>query len=146
MQGAEAGALDDVIGDVIPTVEAELFGLVSEEKEANAFVGGCKEAKRLRAYATYQLLARGITFRDHMTTLLQPVSPHPDSMHRVCLPPVFLPRLPGGGCSTGSRDVLACHLVPSRALNAGKCCGSGCRALTLTAGLPATRSSCKDSV
>ncbi len=77
MQGAEAGALDDVIGDVIPIVETELFGQVSEEKEANAFVGGCKEAKRLRAYATYQLLARGITFRDHMSTLLQPVRPPP---------------------------------------------------------------------
>ena len=73
MQGAEAGALDDVISDTIPVVEAELFGQVSEEKEANAFVGGCKEAKRLRAYATYQLLARGVTFRDHMSTLLQPV-------------------------------------------------------------------------
>jgi hypothetical protein len=54
-------------------VEAELFGQVSEEKEANAFVGGCKEAKHLRAYATYQILARGVTFRDHMSTLLQPV-------------------------------------------------------------------------
>ena len=54
-------------------MEAELFGQVSEEKEANAFVGGCKEAKHLRAYATYQILARGVTFRDHMSTLLQPV-------------------------------------------------------------------------
>ena len=35
--------------------------------------GGCKEAKRLRAYATYQLLAQGITFRTHMSALLQPV-------------------------------------------------------------------------
>ena len=70
--------MDDVISDVIPIVEAELFGQVSEEKEANAFVGGCKEAKRLRAYATYQLLARGITFRDHMSALLQPVRHPPD--------------------------------------------------------------------
>ena len=82
MQGAEAGSMDDVIGDVIPIVEAELFGQVSEEKEANAFVGGCKEAKRLRAYATYQLLARGVTFRDHMSTLLQPVRPRPEFSHR----------------------------------------------------------------
>ena len=72
-QDAEAGALDEVIDDIIPIVEAELFGQVSEEKEANAFVGGCKEAKHLRAYATYQILARGVTFRDHMSTLLQPV-------------------------------------------------------------------------
>ena len=72
-QDAEAGALDDVIDDIIPIVEAELFGQVSEEKEANVFVGGCKEAKHLRAYATYQILARGVTFRDHMSTLLQPV-------------------------------------------------------------------------
>ncbi len=76
MQGAEAGALDDVIGDIIPIVETELFGQVSEEKEANAFSGGCKEAKRLRAYATYQILAQGITFRDQMSTLLQPVRPN----------------------------------------------------------------------
>lgn len=83
MQGAEAGALDDVINDVIPIIETELFGQVSEEKEANAFVGGCKEAKRLRAYATYQLLAHGVTFRDHMSTLLQPVRPHPKFMHCI---------------------------------------------------------------
>lgn len=74
-QDAKPGALDDVIGDIIPIVEAELFGQVSEEKEANAFVGGCKEAKRQRAPATYQLLARGVTFRAHMATLLQPVQP-----------------------------------------------------------------------
>ena len=73
MQDAQAGALDEVIDNIIPIIETELFGQVSKEKEANAFVGGCKEAKRLRAYATYQLLAQGITFRAHMSTLLQPV-------------------------------------------------------------------------
>ena len=73
MQDAQAGALDGVIDDIIPIVETELFGQVSEEKEAHAFVGGCKEAKRLRAYATYQLLAQGVTFRTHMSAVLQPV-------------------------------------------------------------------------
>ncbi len=62
-----------MIDAIIPIIETELFGQVSEEKEAHAFVGGCKEAKRLRAYATYQLLAQGITFRTHMSALLQPV-------------------------------------------------------------------------
>ena len=73
MQDAQAGALDEVIDSIIPIIETELFGQVSEEKEAHAFVGGCKEAKRLRAYATYQLLAQGVTFRTHMSALLQPV-------------------------------------------------------------------------
>ena len=73
MQDAHAGALDEVIDDIIPIIETELFGQVSEEKEAHAFVGGCKEAKRLRAYATYQLLAQGVTFRTHMSAVLQPV-------------------------------------------------------------------------
>ena len=73
MQDAQAGALDEVIDNIIPIIETELFGQVSEEKEAHAFVGGCKEAKRLRAYATYQLLVQGITFRTHMSAVLQPV-------------------------------------------------------------------------
>lgn len=47
---------------------------MGEEKEAGAFAGGCKEAKHVRAFATYQLLAAGTTFRTHFGPLLRLVS------------------------------------------------------------------------
>ncbi len=72
-QNAEPGALDDVVEDVLEVVEAEVWGEIGEEKEAGAFVGGCKEAKRARGIDSYQLLASGITFRTHIGPLLQPV-------------------------------------------------------------------------
>ena len=56
--------------DVLPVVAAEVWGDVGEEKEAGAFAGGCKEAKHVRAFATYQLLAAGTTFRTHFGPLL----------------------------------------------------------------------------
>ncbi|KAK9845304.1 hypothetical protein WJX81_002986 [Elliptochloris bilobata] len=71
VQGAEPGALDDVMEDVLPAVAAEVWGDVGEEKEAGAFAGGCKEAKHVRAFGTYQLLAAGTTFRTHFGPLLR---------------------------------------------------------------------------
>ncbi len=50
----------------------QVWGDVGEEKEAGAFAGGCKEAKHVRAFATYQLLAAGTTFRTHFGPLLRP--------------------------------------------------------------------------
>ncbi|BDA46528.1 probable small subunit processome component 20 homolog [Coccomyxa sp. Obi] len=74
MKNAQPGALDDVMEDVLEVIEAEVWGEIGEEKEAGAFVGGCKEAKRARGIDSYQLLASGITFRTHIGPLLQPVT------------------------------------------------------------------------
>lgn len=43
---------------------------VAEAKEITQFASGYKEAKRCRAYESYQLLASGCTFRQHMDTIL----------------------------------------------------------------------------
>ena len=74
MQDAQPGALDESLPRVLPIMEAQLFGEVAEEKEAGVFAG-TREAKKLRAYDTYQLLAQAITFRTQLATLLAPVSP-----------------------------------------------------------------------
>lgn len=72
-QDAAPGALDAVMEDVLEVIEAEVWGDIGEEKEAGAFAGGCKEAKRARGVDSYQLLAQGVTFRTHIGPLLQPV-------------------------------------------------------------------------
>lgn len=74
MQSMEAGCLDDYLPRVLPMIDGQLFGGVAEEKEAGAFAG-TREAKKLRAYDTYQLLAQGITFRTQLANLLGLVSP-----------------------------------------------------------------------
>ena len=77
VQTAEPGALDDVLPEVLPLLEAELWGDVADEREAGAFSGSCREAKKPRAHDTFQLLAQGTTFRTHIGPLLRPVrSPH----------------------------------------------------------------------
>lgn len=50
-------------------IDSQLFGGVSEEKEAGAFAG-TREAKKIRAYDTFQLLAQGITFKLQLASLL----------------------------------------------------------------------------
>ena len=69
------GALDETLPRVLPMVDTQLFGMVAEEKEAGAFAG-TREAKKLRAYDTYLLLAQGITFKANLATLLSLVR-HP---------------------------------------------------------------------
>lgn len=65
---------------LIPTVrpapcpmQADLFGEVAEAKEAVEFAGAYKEAKKCRAYETYQLLAGLITFGERAAELLTTV-------------------------------------------------------------------------
>lgn len=68
-----AGDLDASIEQVLPLMEAELFGDVAETKEEAAFANKYKEAKALKAYDTYLLLASQITFATHLDVLLIPV-------------------------------------------------------------------------
>ena len=69
----EAGCLDEYVLRLLPMIDAQLFGGVAEEKEAGAFAG-TREAKKMRAYDTYQLLAQGITFDTQLANLLGLVS------------------------------------------------------------------------
>ena len=72
VQDLQPGSLDEALPRILPMVEAQLFGGVAEEKEAGAFAG-TREAKKLRAYDTFQMLAQGVTFRTQLATLLAPV-------------------------------------------------------------------------
>jgi hypothetical protein len=54
-------------------LQADLFGDVAEAKEAAEFAGAYKEAKKCRAYETYQLLASIISFGDRIAELLTTV-------------------------------------------------------------------------
>ena len=56
-----------------PPLQADLFGDVAEAKEAAEFAGAYKEAKKCRAYETYQLLASIISFGDRIAELLTTV-------------------------------------------------------------------------
>lgn len=53
--------------------QADLFGEVAEAKEAVEFAGSYKEARKCRAYETYQLLAGLITFGERAAELLTTV-------------------------------------------------------------------------
>ena len=84
LQDMEAGCVDDYVLRILPMIDSQLFGGVAEEKEAGAFAG-TREAKKLRAYDTYQLLAKGITFDKQLATLLGLVSlfTYADIYHHV---------------------------------------------------------------
>lgn len=45
-------------------------GEVAEAKEVVAVAASSKEAKRVRGYETYQILASAVTFATHMDALL----------------------------------------------------------------------------
>ena len=82
-QDMEAGALDECLPRILPMVESQVFGGISEEKEAGAFAG-TREGKRLRAYDNYQMLAQGMTFHTQLANLLSLVSclsPHAPSKY-----------------------------------------------------------------
>ena len=72
LQGTEAGYMDDYVTRILPMIDSQLFGGVAEEKDAGAFAG-TREAKKLRAYDSYQLLAQGITFEKQLANLLSMV-------------------------------------------------------------------------
>ena len=58
---------------ILSSLQADLFGDVAEAKEAAEFAGAYKEAKKCRAYETYQLLASIISFGDRIAELLTTV-------------------------------------------------------------------------
>ncbi len=72
--GGQHGGLDASVELLLPILDAELFGEVAEAKEYSNFAAAYKEAKKCRAYESYQLLAAGITFDqsiDHVLGLVK---------------------------------------------------------------------------
>ena len=82
MQRAEPGALDAILGPALNLVEADLFGAAGEARDAGVY-GSTREAKKNKAFDTYLLLARHISFSSHVAALLAPVS-HLTSGSNVC--------------------------------------------------------------
>ena len=76
MQELKPGAFDKSLVRLLATLPNQIFGEIAEEKDANVFVAN-REAKKMRAYDTYELLARGITFSTHLSSLLSLVNPNP---------------------------------------------------------------------
>jgi U3 small nucleolar RNA-associated protein 20 len=66
-------------------IEEELFGEVSEAKDVVAFTAAYKEAKRVRGYETYRLLASAITLGTHLDLLLSIVR---DRLHLASSPSI----------------------------------------------------------
>ncbi|KAL6760906.1 armadillo-type protein [Haematococcus lacustris] len=74
--GEGEGTLDDALELCLPILENELFGEVAAAKEVAQFANNYKEAKKVRAYESYMLLAVSITFSTHMEPLLLLVRHH----------------------------------------------------------------------
>ncbi|KAK9843296.1 hypothetical protein WJX74_009992 [Apatococcus lobatus] len=72
-QRAGPGSLDPIIGPALGLMEADIFGAAGEARDAGVYSGQYREAKKNRAFDTYLLLARHITFRTHVASLLAPV-------------------------------------------------------------------------
>jgi hypothetical protein len=68
--GQAPGALDASVALLLPILDSELFGEVAEAKEYSNFAAAYKEAKKCRAFESYQLLAAGVTFGDSISHVL----------------------------------------------------------------------------
>eukprot|EP00963_Diacronema_lutheri_P004751 scaffold358_cov343-Pavlova_lutheri.AAC.37 len=67
------GPFDEILPTLLPLLEADIFGQVSEEREVDKIAASMKEAKTCMSYNTFLILAQGITFRQKFWHLLQPV-------------------------------------------------------------------------
>ena len=69
VQEAEVGIFDKILDRVLVSLPSQLFGQIADERDASVFAG-LREGRKSRAFDTYELLARGITFREKLATLL----------------------------------------------------------------------------
>ena len=87
MQKAGPGGLDLILVPALGLVEGDIFGAAGEAREAGVYGGQYREAKKNRAFDTYLLLARHISFRTHVAALLAPVSTQTqESLQRLAWP------------------------------------------------------------
>ena len=66
------GDLDRVLGDVISLCHQEMFGALAEEKEVTHITTKTKEAKKLKSYDIYEILAQFVS-QAALTGLLTPL-------------------------------------------------------------------------
>lgn len=67
------GAFDESLSTLLPLLETDIFGQVSEERQVDKIAGSMKEARTCMSYSSFQILAQGINFRQQFWHLLQPV-------------------------------------------------------------------------
>lgn len=67
------GAFDESLSILLPLLETDIFGQVSEEREVDKIAASMKEARTCMSYSSFQILAQGINFRQQFWHLLQPV-------------------------------------------------------------------------
>ncbi|XP_027204358.2 small subunit processome component 20 homolog [Dermatophagoides pteronyssinus] len=66
------GDLDKCLLDLIQACHEELFGSLSEEKEISQIVTKTKEAKKIKAYDIYEIMARSVS-ESSLQTLIEPL-------------------------------------------------------------------------
>lgn len=69
-----SGKLDYCLDDLLPVVETDILGNVSEEKEVEKIASKMKETRKRKSFETLQLIAQSITFKTHAVKLLSPVT------------------------------------------------------------------------
>ncbi|CAG9460436.1 unnamed protein product [Pedinophyceae sp. YPF-701] len=72
--GAEAGCLDEATEQILPMLDADLFGAASETAEVAAIRATYREARTCRSPQAFELLARWSTFDKYGRFLLQLVA------------------------------------------------------------------------
>lgn len=81
----DPGPIDECLPQLLSILESDLFGDIADAKEVDAFASSYKEAKKCKAYETYQLLSSVVTFSTHITELLSLVCQH---LHEASKPKI----------------------------------------------------------
>ena len=82
--GAPPGSLDHCLETILPLLEGGLFGASADTQEATKDVSKHKEVKHMKAYESYEALARLTTFGTHVETLLLTVRSSLDRAMKGC--------------------------------------------------------------
>ena len=73
--GADPEDVDDALEEIVPVLDADVFGRAAQEREEVASIRGAyKEARRSRAHECLTLLASSCTMPDALPKLLAPVT------------------------------------------------------------------------
>ena len=73
--GADPEDVDDALEEIVPVLDADVFGRAAQEREEVAAIRGAyKEARRSRAHECLTLLASSCTMPDALPKLLAPVT------------------------------------------------------------------------
>ena len=72
--GADPEDVEDALDEIMPIIDADVFGRAAEEREVEAIRGAYKEARRSRAHECLTLLAANAACPSALPELLAPVT------------------------------------------------------------------------